>query len=335
MNAPARLSAPLDLHDHLTRLDERKLLVRIDRPINKDTELHPLVRWQFVGGLPEEARRAFLFTNVIGARGERYDIPVVVGALAASTEIYALGMGVPVGELGNVWLRALANPIAPVQVSDAPCQEIVLTGDDITKAGRRPRAVAGADLDARLRCRALSHRHGLRDQKSRNRYAKSRHLSRRAEKQRPARRAHGLAARRRRRLPALAAISKARRADAVRHRDRLSAGGCLYRPAENFPRPGRDGDRRRTGRPAHADGPRQDRRSRRPRRRRDRHRGIDRYRTAGAGGTVRREPRPCGAGRLQHVDAGDGDHPAAQGDLRLHHQRGDAERIERAEEVRL
>ncbi len=135
MNAPARLSAPLDLHDQLARLDERKLLVRIDRPINKDTELHPLVRWQFVGGLPEEARRAFLFTNVIGARGERYDMPVVVGALAASTEIYALGMGVPAGELGNVWLRALANPIAPVRVTDPPCQEIVLTGDDLGKPG--------------------------------------------------------------------------------------------------------------------------------------------------------------------------------------------------------
>ena len=135
MNAPARLEAPVDLQDHLARLQARDLLVRIDRPINKDTELHPLVRWQFVGGLPEEARRAFLFTNVIGARGEKYDIPVVVGALAASTEIYAIGMGVPVEELGNIWLRAIDNPIAPVRVRDAPCQEVVLTGSDLTRPG--------------------------------------------------------------------------------------------------------------------------------------------------------------------------------------------------------
>jgi 4-hydroxy-3-polyprenylbenzoate decarboxylase len=135
MNAPSRLEAPLDLHDHLARLEARGLLVRIDRPINKDTELHPLVRWQFVGGLPEEARRAFLFTNVVGARGERYDIPVVIGALAASTEIYAIGMGVAVAELGKVWMRALANPIAPVRVSDPRCQEIVLTGDALTREG--------------------------------------------------------------------------------------------------------------------------------------------------------------------------------------------------------
>ena len=45
------------------------LLLRIDRPINKDTELHPLVRWQFLGGMPEEERRAFLFTNVVDAQG--------------------------------------------------------------------------------------------------------------------------------------------------------------------------------------------------------------------------------------------------------------------------
>ena len=44
-------------------------LLRIERAINKDTELHPLVRWQFQGGLREEKRRAFLFTNVVDARG--------------------------------------------------------------------------------------------------------------------------------------------------------------------------------------------------------------------------------------------------------------------------
>jgi hypothetical protein len=26
----------------------------VDRLINKDTEMHPLVRWQFRGGIPEE-----------------------------------------------------------------------------------------------------------------------------------------------------------------------------------------------------------------------------------------------------------------------------------------
>ena len=59
---PAR-SYP-DLHDHLKTLDERGLLVTVEREINKDSELHPLVRWQFRGGLEEKDRKAFLFKNV-------------------------------------------------------------------------------------------------------------------------------------------------------------------------------------------------------------------------------------------------------------------------------
>src|ERR1700682_3441368 len=121
----------LDFQDHLADLEAEGLLVRIDRPINKDTELHPLVRWQFLGGVPEDKRRAFLFSNVTDAKGRRYDIPVVVGALAASPDIYAIGMGQPVAEIGEAWMRAIANPIAPVVVSAPRCQEGVLTGDDL------------------------------------------------------------------------------------------------------------------------------------------------------------------------------------------------------------
>ena len=59
----------LDLQEHIADLDARGLITRIDHPVNKDTELHPLVRLQFIGGIPECERRAFLFTNVIDSRG--------------------------------------------------------------------------------------------------------------------------------------------------------------------------------------------------------------------------------------------------------------------------
>jgi len=123
--------APSDLQEHIARLTKRGLVTRIDRRIDKDSELHPLARWQFQGGLREEDRRAFLFTNVVGAGGESYDIPVLVGGLAASPEIYASGLGVPVGEIGELWVKAMANPIAPVLVEQAPCQEVVQTGADL------------------------------------------------------------------------------------------------------------------------------------------------------------------------------------------------------------
>jgi len=120
-----------DLSEHLKRLEARGLVTRIDRAIDKDTELHPLVRLQFIGGVPERERRAFLFTNVIDGRGRRFDIPVLVGAFAASPDIYAEGMGCAVEDIGGVWMTAMRNPIAPVRVAAAPCQEVVFTGADL------------------------------------------------------------------------------------------------------------------------------------------------------------------------------------------------------------
>src|SRR5581483_11173726 len=100
----------------------------------KDTELHTLMRWQFVGGMHENKRRAFLFTNVVDSSGRKYDMPVVVGALSANPDIYAIGMGRPVGEIGQAWLDAVAHPIPPVQANGpAPCQEVVITGTDLKK----------------------------------------------------------------------------------------------------------------------------------------------------------------------------------------------------------
>src|SRR3546814_12637906 len=106
-------SAPLDLQEHLGRLEERGLLTTVDRPIDKDSELHPLARWQFQGGLREEQRRGFLFTDVRGAKAERYDIPVAVGVLAASPETSPAGLGWPGEASGGVWFRAMCHPSGP------------------------------------------------------------------------------------------------------------------------------------------------------------------------------------------------------------------------------
>ena len=48
MTTRVKASAPNraypDMHDFIEALDEAGLLIRVDGPINKDTELHPLVR---------------------------------------------------------------------------------------------------------------------------------------------------------------------------------------------------------------------------------------------------------------------------------------------------
>src|SRR3974390_1131675 len=124
-----------DFQAHLKALKANGLLTRIERAIDKDRELHPLVRWQFQGGLREEDRRAFLFTNVVDSAGRKYDIPVAVGALGASPAIYAVGMGCAVDKIGDAWVRAVAHPIAPVVATSAPCQEVVIKGDALRGPG--------------------------------------------------------------------------------------------------------------------------------------------------------------------------------------------------------
>ena len=113
----------------------------MQRPINKDTEMHPLVRWQFRGGIPEAERKAFLFENVIDSKGRKYDIPVAVGILASNrADLFRRhrlrGREHP-GKMGS---RRAASDIEPELVDNPPCQEIVVAG----RGARRP----GKGVDA-------------------------------------------------------------------------------------------------------------------------------------------------------------------------------------------
>src|SRR5438094_2719498 len=67
-----------DLREHLAALSDAALLHVIDEPVDKDTEMHPLVRWQFRGGIPEEQRKAFLFTQPTDGKGRRFQGPVLI-----------------------------------------------------------------------------------------------------------------------------------------------------------------------------------------------------------------------------------------------------------------
>ena len=125
-----------DLHEHLEALRRRGLLLVIDEPIDKDSELHPLVRWQFVGGLDEPERKAFLFNNIVDGRGRQYSIPVVVGAIAANRAIYSVGMGAPVDKIQAKWDHAIAHPVKPHRVKRAECHDIVHTGAALQGEGK-------------------------------------------------------------------------------------------------------------------------------------------------------------------------------------------------------
>src|SRR5499433_4536188 len=112
--APQRGDRPRrypDLHDHIRRLAQEGLLVVVDEPINKDTEMHPLVRWQYRGGIAEPERKAFLFTQPTDSKGRRFDISVLVAGLAANRDVYRIGFGKPLEEIGETWVKALADPV--------------------------------------------------------------------------------------------------------------------------------------------------------------------------------------------------------------------------------
>lgn len=72
----------------------------------------------------------------MNAKGRSYPgARVVIGALAGNRRIYALGMKKPEAEIGQAWLDAIAQPIAPRQVSEAPCQALVETGELLSQPG--------------------------------------------------------------------------------------------------------------------------------------------------------------------------------------------------------
>ncbi len=122
-----------DLRDYLSALDKKGLLYRIKSPINKDTELMPLVRWQF-RGLPSDERKAFLFENVHDSRGRKFSSPVAVGVLGASRLVYAAALGCEPDEIGEKWSRALRNPIPPRLVDTGPVKEVVLKGEELERS---------------------------------------------------------------------------------------------------------------------------------------------------------------------------------------------------------
>lgn len=127
-----------DLRDFISRLDETGKLHRITDRIDKNTELMPLVRWQYQG-LPDEQRKAFLFDNVSDSAGKKYDCRVAVGALGASRAIYKMALGV--NEAGGPsavsekWNHALSHPIAPRRVARGPVKDVIIKGKEISRPG--------------------------------------------------------------------------------------------------------------------------------------------------------------------------------------------------------
>jgi len=142
-----------DIRAYLGELDRRGLLRRVGRPTNKDTEVMPLVRWQF-RGLDAAQRSGWLFDNLTDSRGRRFDGSVAVAILGASPQVYAAAMGVDAPDkIAAKWLHAQQHPVAPVTITpaDAPVKQNIVTGSDLLESGgvdRFPVTVTNPGSDA-------------------------------------------------------------------------------------------------------------------------------------------------------------------------------------------
>ena len=81
-----------DLREFIDVLDNRGLLYRWQRPVNKDSELMPLMRLQYRGRSDAE-RQAFLYENVTDGQGRRYGVRVLTGVYGASRTYRRPGHG--------------------------------------------------------------------------------------------------------------------------------------------------------------------------------------------------------------------------------------------------
>ena len=125
-----------DLRDFIAQLEQTGNLHRITDRIEKNSELMPLVRWQYQG-LLDDQRKAFLFDDVTDPEGKSYDCRVAVGVLGASRAIYKLALGLneksEAGEVAERWNQALSHPIKPRSVKSGPVKEVILKGKDISR----------------------------------------------------------------------------------------------------------------------------------------------------------------------------------------------------------
>ncbi len=113
------------LRDILVDLEQCGKLIRITKPMDLSWEIGCLIKWMFQA-VAEPNRQGLWFEDVVG-----HDIPIVVGAVGASTDVYARILGVGPDHINETWERALLNPVAPLTVDSGACQENILLNRDV------------------------------------------------------------------------------------------------------------------------------------------------------------------------------------------------------------
>jgi 2,5-furandicarboxylate decarboxylase 1 len=109
-----------DLRSFLESLKEEKQVRVISKQISPRFELAAYIRKSL-----DTTRETLLFNNVKG-----YDHKAV-GAIWTQRRRLLKALGTDQRGVYRLWSNAVQHPIKPRVVSDAPCQEVAITGDDV------------------------------------------------------------------------------------------------------------------------------------------------------------------------------------------------------------
>ncbi len=113
-----------DLREYLDTLERKGKLFRVQKEVDNEWEIAAVTRRVFQR-VPEPDRPGLLFEKVKG-----FDMPVTVGILGASREVYATALQCQVEDVPDVWAEAQQNPLPPEEVATGPVKENRLMGDD-------------------------------------------------------------------------------------------------------------------------------------------------------------------------------------------------------------
>jgi UbiD family decarboxylase len=118
-----------DLRDYLATLERNGKLLRITAEVDNTWEIAAITRRVFQR-IPERDRPGLLFENVKG-----FDMPVVVGVLGASREVYATALQCSIEDISDIWAEAQEHPLEPEEVASGPVKQNKLVGDaaDVTR----------------------------------------------------------------------------------------------------------------------------------------------------------------------------------------------------------
>lgn len=119
-----------DFREFLQTLEKAGKLRRISDPIDKDRELHPLVKWQY-RGINQEERFGFLFEHVLDRNGRRCAGQTACSVIAANRDVYAISFACQQEEIHDRWARGYSNPISPRLVSTGPVKEEIHTAETL------------------------------------------------------------------------------------------------------------------------------------------------------------------------------------------------------------